>query len=207
MFLDWFAPFAIIVKRRKHMDSVPVVPKITRRISFFGGPNCSKSTLAMRLTADLKLRGIQAEFAGEYVKAWSFIGTKIRGYDQFYILAKQMHREDVVLRASNSLIVTDSPVLLGICYARRNNLPIWRDLLKIGMRFGEDYPSFNFFVDRKDLTYSRVGRYEDQAQAAEMDKIIKDTMGEAGIPLEVVGYDEYDKILAVSLAALEQVRQ
>lgn len=189
------------------MDSVPVVPKATRRISFFGGPNCSKSTLAMRLTADLKMRGIQAEHVQEYVKAWSFIGTQIRGYDQFYILAKQMHREDVVLRASDSLIVTDSPVLLGICYARRYKLPIWRDLLKIGMRFGEDYPSFNFFVDRRDLAYSRVGRYEDQAQAAEMDKIIKETMGEAGVQLEVVGYDEYEKILGLSLSVLKQTGQ
>lgn len=177
-----------------------------RRVSFFGGPNCSKSTIAMRLTADLKTRGIQAEFSDEFVKAWAFIGTEIRGYDQFYILAKQMHREDVVLRASNSIVVTDSPVLLGICYARKYNLPIWRDLLKIGLRFGEDYPSLNFFVDRRDLAYSHVGRYEDHAQAIEVDRLIKNTMEEAGVKLEVVGYNEYENILETTLETIRPGR-
>jgi nicotinamide riboside kinase len=177
-----------------------------RRISFFGGPNCSKSTLAMRLTADLKARRVEAEHCQEYVKAWSFIGTSIRGYDQFYILAKQMHREDIILRASASIVVTDSPVLLGVCYAKRNGLKIWPHLMNVGLMFEKEYPSLNFFVDRKDLPYSQIGRYEDKEQAKAMDAVIMDAMAEVGLPLKVVGYDEYDKILNLSLAALGQTK-
>jgi len=173
-----------------------------KRVSFFGGPNCSKSTLAMRLTADLKTNGVQAEYASEYVKAWAFIGTPIRGFDQFYILAKQMHREDVILRASDSVVVTDSPILLGICYAKRYELPIWQDLLKIAMTFGDQYPSLNFFVERRGLPYSHIGRYEDRDQAIAMDALIVRTMHEAGVQLNFVGYDEYEKILKTTLETL-----
>lgn len=173
-----------------------------RRISFFGGPNCSKSTLAMRLTADLKSRRVEAEHCQEYVKAWSFIGTAIRGYDQFYILSKQMHREDIILRASESIVITDSPVLLGVCYAKRNGLKIWPHLMKVGLMFEEDYPSLNIFVERKGLAYSQIGRYENYEQAKAMDEVIKETMADQGINLECFGYDDYDRILERALKAL-----
>jgi len=174
-----------------------------RRVSFFGGPNCSKSTLAMRLTADLKSMRIEAEFAEEMVKSWAFVGTPIRGFDQFYILAKQMHREDIILRDSGSLVVTDSPVLLGICYAKRNKMSIWPHLMRVGLAFESDYPSLNIFVERKDLRYSTIGRFENYDQAKHMDELIKETMAEHGVKLECFGYDEYDRVLARTVEALE----
>jgi len=115
-----------------------------------------------------------------------------------------MHREDIILRASQSIIVTDSPVLLGVCYAKRNGLNIWPHLMNVGLMFERKYPSLNFFVDRKDLPYSQIGRYENKEQAREMDDVIMKAMAEVGLPLEVVGYDEYEKILSYSLSALAQ---
>ena len=55
------------------------------RISLFGGPGSGKSTTAARLFSELKERHYSVEHVSEYVKSWTYMNRKPKGFDQVYI--------------------------------------------------------------------------------------------------------------------------
>lgn len=52
------------------------------------------------------------------VKAWAFRGIPVCSFDQAFIVAHQIHQEDIILRASSSVVIADLPPRLGLAYAR-----------------------------------------------------------------------------------------
>lgn len=176
-----------------------------RRVCFFGGPGSGKSTLSMGLVADLKSRGVEAEYISEYVKSWAFLEIPIVGFDQLYIFSKQIRQEDVVLRSSGSIVITDSPPLMSVAYAgKRYNFPSWKALRDIALSFEETYPTLNLFVDRSGLGYSDAGRYENEEEALVMDKSIREFMEEAGAKYEVVKFNDLDAVKDLVLGRLSE---
>jgi len=73
------------------------------------------------------------------------MGRKTKSYDQLYVFAKQLHAEDFLFQHGVDLIVTDSPLLMQICYARDYDFPACDQLMAIGRKFEIDYPSLNVF--------------------------------------------------------------
>lgn len=173
---------------------------MTRRICFFGGPGTSKSTLAAWLFAMLKMNKINTELVTEYIKAWTFIGRAPTLRDQTYICAKQLHREDIVLRANKDVvIVSDSPLFLGSFYAKKFASPGWQHLLALAQDFDKDFPSLNILIDRGDLEYKDFGRFQTRDQAIEMDNHIKSCLDEYGIPYETLRYDDLYGMLILAM--------
>lgn len=171
---------------------------MVRRICFFAGPGAGKSTLAAWAFANLKMKGVNVEHVSEYVKAWAYIGRIPTSYDQLYILAKQMHKEDIVLRADPaSRIITDCPLFLGIAYARKYEAKGWENLIGIIRDFEATYPAVNVFIDRKSMEYKKEGRFQDHAGAIEMDEAIMDTMKHYSIPYIKVAYNDLEKITSI----------
>jgi hypothetical protein len=149
------------------------------RISLFGGPGSSKSTVAARLFHDAKVAGHNVELVGEYIKKWAYINKKAQSFDQVYVFGKQIHKEDRLFQAGVKHIITDSPVLMQCAYAKKYKFECWAELLKIAKEFDVTYPSFNIFLDRGNIPYAaRQGRYENAEEAAEMDKFILGFLGE-----------------------------
>jgi hypothetical protein len=173
-----------------------------RRINFFAGPGAAKSTLAAWLFAQLKIEGFDAEHVSEAVKFWTFIGRPPTSFDQVYLMAKQLHQEDIILRGSKAIVVTESPLLLSVCYAMRYGAPCWDHLARIGREFDKKYPPLNLFVDRGDLEYKTDGRFEDRENAIKMDKMILGFLRKNDMPYSVKRFDERDEILAVAKNAI-----
>lgn len=152
---------------------------LIRRINFHAGPGTGKSTTACEVFAKIKNKiihdkmDVQIELIQEYVKSWAWEGHKPRGFDQIYICAKQMRKEEIPLRNGVDLVVSDSPLFLQCCYAKKYDVPCWESLVEITQCFEHIYPSLNIFLERGDRPYVMKGRYETHKKAKEMDIYIK----------------------------------
>jgi len=152
--------------------------KRIRRINFLGGPGCGKSTTAAFIYAELKKRGTSIELVDEYIKFWTYIPRVPKGFDSLYVQAKQIHKEDTILRAGTDFIVSDSPILLQYYYAKHHNTPVQKPMLDISLEFEEKYPSINILLIRNDEDYDQLGRYENLQQAKDIDEELLEVLGE-----------------------------
>ena len=151
-----------------------------RRVNFYGGPGLGKTTTASHIFARLKNTIIhnnlptQIELVQEYVKNWAWEGRKPKGFDQVYICAQQMRKEEIPLRNGVDVVVTDSPLLMQCAYARKYGNSYWEALTECVRHFEQAYPSIHILLDRGDRPYVAKGRYESHEQAKDMDAYIKD---------------------------------
>ena len=152
-----------------------------RRINLFGGPGGGKSTLAARIFTFLKLHRADIELVQERFKRYVYDGRTVRPWDYVHTFGKQFDAEFHILQAGVQRIVTDSPLLLQCVYARHQGCPVHRELTTISHRFDEDFPALNIFVRRK-FSFQEAGRFGDEEQAIEMDKLVEETLDGQDIP-------------------------
>jgi hypothetical protein len=151
------------------------------------------------------MKNYEIEHVSEYVKAWTFIGRKPVSYDQCYIFGKQLHKEDIALRDNDrSIIVTECPLFLSVCYAKKYKAPGCDQLINLCNDVERTYPSLNFFIDRKSMPYKTRGRFQKYKAAVEMDRIIKQMMDDYDIKYEVIGFDETRHLLRFCVNAIGQ---
>jgi adenylate kinase family enzyme len=174
-----------------------------RRICFFGGPGCGKSTTSAFVYAQLKKIGCNVELIQEYVKAWAYEQREVSSFDQVYLLAKQIRMEDLVLRNKVGLVVTDSPVLMSTCYAKAYGFPAWKSLIELADEFEKAYPSLNIFLDRGDSEYVAHGRYQTKEEAVELDEMIKDLLSNSGKEYHVLNFRDLDKVLKIVFDSID----
>jgi hypothetical protein len=144
------------------------------RINIYGGPGCGKSTIAAWLFGELKARGVVCELAQEYAKKWAYEKKKIHGYDQIYIMGKQIQREYDLMKAGVKIIISDSPVVLSYVYANfyfGNKRQMVEGVRRIVSSFVKECDNINIRLLRVGK-YSTLGRYEDERLAREVDKAI-----------------------------------
>lgn len=172
-----------------------------RRINLFGGPGIGKSTTAALLYANIKNNlihqnsEVKLELIQEYVKEWAWEGIKIRGFDQVYICANQLRREEIPLRSGVDMIITDSPLILQCIYSNKNNVPGYNELYGIAHAFEKQYPSINIMLDRGSRPYVNHGRYETHDKAIEMDKYIESELKYNVIPYKKIPYNDIDSMV------------
>ena len=158
-----------------------------RRINMFGGPGSCKSTLSSYLFSNLKMQGKRIEQINEYIKFWTYIPRSPKSFDSVYIMSKQIHQEDTILRGDTDLIVTDSPLLLQCFFAWHHQAPGQQSMLQLAFEMESLYPSLNILLKRKDEFYDKVGRYENIEEAKKIDnkmKILFDNLN--------INYTEFD---------------
>lgn len=96
--------------------------KDTIIVNLYGGPGTGKSTGAAYVFAQLKMKGIDAEYVTEFAKDKVWEESKAAFKCQFYISGKQSFR---ISRCYGKVdvIVTDSPIRLGTIYAELAGRP------------------------------------------------------------------------------------
>ncbi len=150
-----------------------------RRINFYAGPGCGKTTTASDLFAEVKRNTVsnkvemQFELVQEWVKAWAWEGRKPTGFDQNYIFASQQRLEEVPLRNGVDCVITDSPLLLSAAYARKYHVKSWQALISLAELHEEAYPGLHIFLDRGNRPYVSKGRFQNEEEAKRMDGFIK----------------------------------
>lgn len=153
-------------------------------INLFGGPGAGKSTTAAGVFWLLKNRGLRVELVTEYAKAlaWAKRGEELT--DQFYIYAKQHHRQHV-LKGQVDFCVTDSPLLLPLLY-NQTEPPSFS---KYVVDNWDRYNNTNFFINRV-KPYLAIGRWQTEEEAQGLDYQTRSLLARLDIPYIDVNGDE-----------------
>ena len=176
------------------------------RICLYGGPGVGKSSMAAALFAQMKSDNIEVELVTEYVKTWTYVNRVPRSYDQFYLLAQQLHREDIVLRAGFSHLITDCPLPMICFYSQKNFMtsdyePSFRKIVK---DFECMHPSMHFLIKRKEGPFSKIGRHHTEEEALVIDKELEEYLRTHwGSNLDFIDAGDNDKLYNVVIKRLE----
>lgn len=155
------------------------------RICLYAGAGAGKSTVAAGLYYFLKCKNYNIELVFEFIKKWAYEGKTPKSFDQSYIFGKQLNSEDVFLQCGVKHLVTDSPLMLQVFYAKKYNFGCWSDLNRTAREFEKTYPSLNIFLSREGLQYRQAGRYEDEVTANAVDAELMVFLNEQNIPYKV----------------------
>ncbi len=160
------------------------MPEQKTVINIYGGPGVGKSTTALQLVAELKKRGINADYVSEYAKelvyAKSF--SKLDGsvQNQREIFHKQKSRLDITLEGVE-VAVTDAPLLLNAVYLKEKSNSYTQDVLK---KYNE-YKNFNIFIERDLSTpFETEGRIHNLKESIEKDAEIISMLHANRIPFQ-----------------------
>jgi GTPase SAR1 family protein len=170
------------------------------RINFFGGPGVGKSTLAAKFFTHLKQRGHNIELVQEYVKQYVYTHRNLSNWGHVYTFGRQLGEELRPLEAGVRQIVTDSPLMLQVAYARYHGCPSFEQLAEISLEFETDYQSLNFLVLRT-VPFDSVGRWQDEEGGKIWDKLIEQELDMREIPyhyinpLDSKGVDKFLKFV------------
>jgi hypothetical protein len=153
---------------------------MTRVINLYGGPGTGKSTSAALLFGMLKMAGENAELVREYVKEWAWEGRRPGEFDQLYFMGKQMRKESM-LYGKVDWIVTDSPVMLGVYYARNFAPMAVADGVEMAVRSyymqaRKSSVEHNHVMLKRSKPYNPAGRYQTEAEAKAIDAELEDVL-------------------------------
>jgi hypothetical protein len=158
------------------------------------------------LFAKLKIAGYSIELVSEYVKAWAIAKRAPVGFDQVYLMGKQLQYEYRFLSNGIQNVITDSPVLLSACYTRA----YYPELANVAdhmdaiiLEYEKQHPAINIFIDRGDKEYKTEGRYQTQEAAQKLDGVVRDTLERLNLPYTTFSFFDNDAILNHITAAID----
>lgn len=143
---------------------------MTKVINLFGGPGCGKSTTAAHLFALMKHSGYKVELVTEYAKELCYEGT-LEEAGQFTILLEQYRRQNR-LKDKVDYIITDSPLLLSLCYGPKVE-SFQQEVLS---RYTE-FKNIQILLKRVKPYYD-YGRLQNRDQSVQVDSIVKSMLQE-----------------------------
>ena len=142
-------------------------------VNFYAGPGCGKTTAALELSAALKKKGYNIEYVPEYAKELVLEGKLTELKKQENVTNEQYHRLDR-LRNVTDIVVTDSPVLLGLIYGEGKISEEYKNQI---IRYYNSFDNFNMLMVRDRTSgYQTEGRLETEKEAIAIDEKIKDML-------------------------------
>lgn len=157
-----------------------------RVINLFGGPGTGKSTTAADLFALMKWKNINVELVNEYAKEVTWAERFATLEDQLYIMAKQNHK---LWRLNGKVdwVVTDSPLILSLVYAKPDYLPKYYRVF--GQELYDSYDNINIFLQRE-KPYHKIGRNQTEEEAKEKDREILQLLKECNYNYTVISANQ-----------------
>ncbi len=159
-----------------------------RVINLFGSPGAGKSTTAaglffkMKTATHIKSVELITEFAKDMVYAGRI---KELNTNQLYVTAKQYSRMER-LRGQVDLVITDSPLILGIIYKPNNYFKSYEFLLN---ELHDSFDNINIFINRV-KEYKNYGRMQTEEESDKISLRIKQLLKYNGIDYHIVDGDE-----------------
>lgn len=169
---------------------------MTRIINIYGGPCIGKSTTAAFLYYLFKKNKLRVELIQEYVKEWAWEERKIKPFDQIYFFAKQVRKESMLFDKVD-YVITDSPVLLSLCYIKRVCDPeIASGLEETAKAFYNVSPRHNVqhthVVLKRTGEFNLNGRFHSEEESIKLDSEIVNLLKSFGFDYIETSYSEED---------------
>jgi len=149
-------------------------------INLFGGPGSGKSTTAAAVFSLLKMHDINAELITEFAKDLAWEERFITMNNQVYIWGKQYHKMWRV-KDHVDVMVTDSPLLLGLIYGERNP-ECFNEMI---LHSFNTFDNMNYFLLRM-KSYNPKGRVQTKEKAKQLDDEISTALSENNIRFKIV---------------------
>ena len=140
--------------------------KRTLIVNLYGGPGTGKSTSSTYIFSKLKMEGVDAEYVSEFAKDKVWEQNVEVFKNQFYITGKQAFKISRCF-GKVDVIVTDSPIRMGIVYA---DSPELKKAIEVEANKYKNN-EINVFLQRV-KPYNPNGRRQTEEEAKEMDKVI-----------------------------------
>jgi hypothetical protein len=150
-------------------------------INMFAGPGTGKSTTSAAVFSLLKMHGVNAELITEFAKDLTWEKRHMTMSNQYYIWGKQHHRMWRI-KDQVEVMVTDSPLLLGLIYGEDNPDCFNATVLH---SFNE-FNNMNYFLMRV-KEYNPKGRVQSETKAKELDNEISTMLVENNIRFKIAG--------------------
>lgn len=145
---------------------------MTLIVNLYAGPGAGKSTTALRLTSDMKLKGVDVEYVSEFVKEAAWLGHQ-EVFQQPELCLAGQHRLLKMLNNKCDVVVCDSPINLTAVYA--TTIPDYPhgEFNALVDKLFKQYDNFNLLINRShSLPYNMAGRNQNLRQAMEVDEMI-----------------------------------
>jgi ABC-type glutathione transport system ATPase component len=154
-------------------------------VGLAGQPGAGKSTMAAGVFSILKKNGINAELVTEYAKDKTWEGNMCALRCQEYVFGKQSYklarcREDV------DVIVTDSPLFLGLMY--KTDPALDESFDNVVMNVFNSYNNMVYFVNRV-KKYNPKGRNQTEEESDKIGIKTKELMNKFGIKYKEINGD------------------
>ena len=149
--------------------------------------------MAARIFVALKDLGINTELASEFAKDKSWEGAHNTLACQPYITGTQIWRIERLVQAGVSVIVTDSPPLMGSVYAKD-----WPGIQEVVGKYHFKNPSINFLLERV-KPFSQDGRHHSEAESKNLDNEIGWLLSHWGVDPWLVPGDAHGAVGAVKI--------
>lgn len=161
-------------KQEKEQGKIKEISQQVKKpliVNFYAGPGAGKTTASMELTTALKKAGINVEYVQEYAKELVLENKEEILLDQRRVVDEQYSRLNR-LRNSVDVIVTDSPVLLGIVYGEDRIDDAYRKQIR---SYYDSFNNFDVQIERETV-YQTFGRVQTEEEAIAIDGKIKDML-------------------------------
>lgn len=156
---------------------------MTAYVNLYGGPGVGKSTAAAGVFYELKTRGVNCELVPEFAKDLTWEGRADTLRNQYYVTARQFQMIKK-LDTKADVVITDSPVILGIPYAVGYPRMYEEMLVWFGKQVSTD--GLNFVLSR-DKPFCTLGRIHTEGESINIDEHIRLILLQHDIPFERVG--------------------
>lgn len=151
--------------------------KNTIVINIAGGPGTGKTTVAAKVFSQLKAMGYDVENVSEFAKELVWEGRSEAFNDRLYMHGEQNHRL-MQMNGKLDYIITDSPLFLTSVYNNyylKDKFPkSYNDMIDLATI--ETFKLYNnrVYLLERETSYNVVGRRENQNEASDIDKGIRE---------------------------------
>jgi len=168
-------------------------------INLFAGPGSGKSTSAAAIFSLLKMHDVNAELITEFAKDLTWEERHRTLTNQYYVWGKQHHRMWRI-KDQVEVMVTDSPLLLGLIYGKNNASCFNETVLN---SFNEEFDNMNYFLVRM-KKFNPKGRNQTKEESEELDNEVSAMLERNAIMYQAV-LGNYEGINEISRQVLRRL--
>lgn len=159
----------------------------TKVINIIGGPGCDKSLFSAAIILNLNLRQKSVEHIPDYAK--SLVWQKnFEALKNQYQIAQRQHEMVELMDGQVQFLVTEGALPQVLYYNEHykdNICDVAKTRLKI-LEWYNQHDNINILVSRGEKKYVHSGRFQDEAEAREIDKALQHTLKRENIPFTLL---------------------